>query len=180
MKNVLFYELYYYLMVLLATPISLGFCASDLTDGQKLVAVYEMYSEYKKEFPETKDISAPEAMELMKKDNVLFVDIRKTAEMDVSMLPRAVKKDDFLKRPPQYKGHTIIAYCTIGYRSGKFAEEMSRKGISIFNLRGGILAWVLEGGKVYDEKGETRRVHVYGSKWNYIPNGYESVMFGLF
>lgn len=179
MKN-MFNALYYCLWVLSVTPISLGFCSSDLTDDRKLIAVYEMYSEYKKVFPETKEISAPEAMELMKKSKVLFVDIRKTAEMNVSMLPGAVTKDDFLKQPLQYKDHTIIAYCTIGYRSGKFAEEMGDKEIRIYNLRGGILAWVLEGGKVYDKKGETMRVHVYGSKWNYIPKGYEPVVFDLF
>ena len=109
MKTI-FYDFYYSFIVLLVMPISLGFCAGDLTDGQKLAAVYEMYSEDKNEFPETKDISVPEAMELMKKGNALFVDIRKTAEMNVSMLPGAVKKDDFLKRPSQYKDFTIIAY----------------------------------------------------------------------
>jgi rhodanese-related sulfurtransferase len=179
MKN-MFYALYYCLWMLSAAPISLGFCGSDLTDDQKFVTVHEMYLEYKKDFPGIKDISPSEAMEMMKTGKVIFVDIRKTAEMDVSMLPGAVKKDEFLKMPSKYKDNTIIAYCTIGYRSGKFAGEMHDKVISIYNLRGGILAWVLEGGKVYDEKGETRRVHVYGEKWNYLPKGYEPVMFGLF
>jgi hypothetical protein len=27
---------------------------------------------------------------------------------------------------------------------------------------------------------ETKRVHVYGEKWNYLPEGYEAVMFGFF
>ena len=45
----------------------------------------------------------------------------------------------------------------------------------IYNLRGGLLAWVLDGKKVYDTKGETRKIHVYGKRWNYPPSGYESI-----
>jgi sodium/bile acid cotransporter 7 len=57
---------------------------------------------------------------------------------------------------------------------------MDEKGISVRNLEGGILAWTLEGGKVYDENGEeTNRIHVYGKKWNYAPADYEAVMFSL-
>ena len=45
-------------------------------------------------------------------------------------------------------------------------------------LQAGILAWLLEGGKVYDQRGdETKRVHVYGEKWDYAPAGYETVKF---
>jgi len=57
---------------------------------------------------------------------------------------------------------------------------MSNKGIDIYNLKGGLLAWLLEGGKVYDTNGETKRVHVYGKKWNYLPRGYEPVFFSFF
>jgi sodium/bile acid cotransporter 7 len=45
----------------------------------------------------------------------------------------------------------------------------------MLNLRGGLLAWVHAGGKVYDANGETRRIHVYGRKWNLAPNGYDAV-----
>jgi hypothetical protein len=31
------------------------------------------------------------------------------------------------------------------------------------------------GGKLYDDHGETRRVHVYGSMWNYAPGNCEPV-----
>ena len=100
--------------------------------------------------------------------------------MEVSMLPHAITQEEFLKDPGKYKDKTVVAYCTISYRSGKFAEEMAKKGIPILNLKGGLLAWVLEGGKVYDSHGETKRIHVYGKEWDYPPAGYESVKFGLF
>ena len=111
---------------------------------------------------------------------ILFVDTRKPAEMAVSMLPGAITLEAFLKDPEKFKDRRIVAYCTISYRSGKFAQEMAKKGIAIFNLRGGLLAWVLEGEKVYDEKGETKRINVYGKKWDYPPEGYESVLLGFF
>jgi len=95
------------------------------------------------------------------------------------MLPGAIKKEDFLKTPVEFKNKMIIAYCTIGYRSGKFAEEMIDKGLRIYNLKGGVLAWVLEGGKVFDANKESKRVHVYGEKWNHLPEGYESVVFRI-
>ncbi len=52
---------------------------------------------------------------------------------------------------------------------------MTRKGITMYNLRGGLLAWVHDGGKVVDQKGETKRIHVYGRKWNLAPSAYEAV-----
>ena len=152
---------------------------SELTDAQKKKIVYQMYADYKKDFPGVKDISPLEAMKLMKQGRLVFVDTRSPAEMKVSMLPNAVTKDEFLKDPSKYKDRTVVGYCTISYRSGLFAEKMSKKGIMIYNLSGGLLAWVLEGGKVYDANGETKRIHVYDEEWNYPPKGYESVMFGF-
>lgn len=179
MKNG-YHTVCFMLLLLSAAFASVGFCGGDGADEQKLIKVQEMYLQYKKDFPAIKDIMPSEAMEMMKKGHVVFVDTREKAEMDVSMLPGAVTKDEFLKQFSQYKTDTIIVYCTIGYRSGKFVAEMDEKGMSVLNLRGGILEWVLAGGKVYDKKGETRRVHVYGRKWNYLPKGYEPVMFGIF
>ena len=154
--------------------------ASDLTDDQKKEIVYKMYEDYKKDFSAVKDISPREAMKLMATGQALFVDIRKPSEIEVSMLSDTVTEESFLKMPSKYRNRTIIVYCTIGSRSGKLAMEMAKKEVDMYNLRGGLLAWVLEGGKVYDANGETKRVHVYGEKWNYLPGGYEPIMFGFF
>jgi hypothetical protein len=74
----------------------------------------------------------------------------------------------------------VVADCTINYRSALFIQKMQKQNIPIQNLIGRLLAWVLEGGKIYDQKGETRRIHVYRKEWNYPADGYESVMFGFF
>jgi len=152
----------------------------SLSNAQKREVVYAMYADYKKDFPAVMDISPQQAMDLLKKDDVVFIDTRKPAEMKVSMLPHAITQKEFLSHPEKYAGKTVVGYCTVSYRSGVFAREMDEKGISVRNLEGGILAWTLEGGKVYDENGkETNRIHVYGKKWNYAPAGYKAVMFSL-
>lgn len=155
-------------------------CGAELTDIRNKERVYKMYADYKKHFPSVHDILPREAMLVMKTANVVFVDVRKPAEMNVSMLPNAITREQFLKNPSKYKGYRIVAYCTISYRSGVFAKEMEKMGIEIENLAGGLLAWVFEGGRVFDSHGETRRVHVYNQKWNYLPKGYEPVMFKFF
>ncbi len=153
---------------------------NTLTDGEKKAAVYEMYREYKKDFPAVKDMAPKEAMELLKENRILFVDTRKDAEMKISMLPQAISEKTYLENQNQYKDKTIVLYCTISYRSGKLTQELNKQGVEAYNLKGGLLAWVLEGGKVYDEAGETKRIHVYGKKWNYPARGYKTVMFNFF
>jgi len=155
-------------------------CEETLTDQQKKIIVYGMYEDYRKEFPDVKEISPQKAMKELALGKILLVDTRKPAEMAVSMLPGAITEEQFLKDPQKFKDGRIVVYCTISYRSGKFAEEMANNGLEIFNLRGGLLAWVLEGGKVYDAKGETKRINVYDNKWDYPPGGYESVRLGFF
>ena len=155
-------------------------CDPITADSEKKQTVYEMYEVYKEEFPTVRDMTPQEAMNLMAKGHVVFVDVRKPAERAVSRLPYSVTEEEFKKSPTEFGGKTIVAHCTISYRSGKFALNMEEKGIRVYNLRGGILAWVFEGGKVFDENGETNRVHVYGEKWNYLPEGYEAVKFGFF
>lgn len=152
----------------------------EMSDAEKKEAVYRMYTGYKKDFPAVKDISPLQAMDLLNQKKVVWVDTRKPAEMAVSMLPGAVSEQDFLSNPDQYKDMTIVGYCTISYRSGVFAREMAKQGITVANLQGGILAWTLEGGRVYDDSGkEVKRIHVFGDKWDYAPAGYESVKFSL-
>jgi rhodanese-related sulfurtransferase len=164
-------------MILMAQTV---LCNSEAPDARKKAIVYDMYEDYKKDFPSVKDLSPLDVMKRMEKEPVLFVDVREPAEMEVSMIQGAITKEAFLKDKLKYTNRTIVAYCTISYRSGLFAQEMEKQGFQIYNLKGGILAWVFEGGKVFDSNGETKRVHVYGEKWNYLPKGYAPVKFGFF
>ena len=166
------------LLVSLLTPAAWG--DETISDADKIKTVYHMYAGYKEDFPDIEDISPQQAMAMLEQDAAVFIDTRQPAEMAVSTIPGAVTKQAFLDNRDRYVGQTAIAYCTISYRSGLFAKDMATIGMNIVNLRGGILAWTLAGGTVYDDQGQpTRRVHVYGDKWDYAPAGWESVKFGF-
>jgi len=146
-------------------------------DEKRREEIEEMYEDYKKRsFPGVIDVEPRLAMDLAKRPEVLFVDVRPPEERSVSIIPGAVAEDQFLRNLEQYKDVIIIGYCTISYRSGKLARElMNKQGITMYNLRGGLLAWVHDGGKIVDQKGETKRIHVYGRKWNLAPSAYEAI-----
>jgi rhodanese-related sulfurtransferase len=148
-----------------------------LTDEDKRKIVRLMYEKKKSEFQEVEEISPASAQALYERGEAVFIDVRTPEEQMVSMLPGAVTEQELQNTPSIVEGKTVMAYCTIGYRSGLFAESMIREGIRILNIQGGILAWVFSGGKVYQAGMETRRVHVYEEEWNYLPQGYEPVMF---
>ena len=139
--------------------------------------VQKMYKQDKMEFEEVEDIFPTSAQNLFARGEAVFIDVRTPEEQIVSMLPGAVTEKELADNPSILQDKTAVAYCTIGYRSGHYAADMSREGIRVLNIPGGILAWVFSGGKVYHAGEETNRVHVYGDEWNYLPDGYESVMF---
>ena len=138
-------------------------------------AIRQLYQNYKKCFPEVPEVSPKEAMKLVQEGQAVLVDVRPAAERSVSRLPGAISKTEFLNGLVSYRGKTIIAYDTIGYRSGLFVEELRGKGVNLTNLEEGLLGWLRAGGKIYDDHGETRRVHVYGPMWNYAPSNCETV-----
>lgn len=146
-----------------------------LDDESKKHRVAEMYAEYRKSFSEISDLSPELAFKLMKRKDVVFVDVRSSEEQTVSMIPGALAHKKFLKDLDAYKGHTIIAYCTISYRSGKLASKLRKRGIHVINLRGGLLAWLHAGGAVHRDGIPVRKLHVYGKTWDLAPSSYETI-----
>lgn len=149
------------------------------TDEEKLAVILTMYQSYKKNFPGVADISTADARTLLKQDKILFIDARKPEEQAVSILPGAITSEEFLEKPDVPEGKTAVVYCTVGYRSGMLARNIGRQETKVMNLAGGILAWALDGGKVYREGKEIKRIHVFGKEWNYPPDGYDPVYFGF-
>jgi rhodanese-related sulfurtransferase len=139
-------------------------------------ALQEIYETYKKNFPEVPEVTPAEARKLLEAGLAVLVDVRPPGECRISQLPGAMTAAEFLSCPESYRGKTVIAYDTVGLRSGLFAEKLRKQGIGIANLQEGLLGWLHAGGKIYDGKGnETRRVHIYGCMWNYAPLEYEAV-----
>ena len=60
-------------------------------------------------------------------------------------------------------------------RSSKFATKIKKQGFNSFNLKSGVLGWAQNKG-MFESKGKkTKKVHVYGQAWNFLPEGYEGV-----
>ena len=53
--------------------------------------------------------------------------------------------------------------------------KLKRKGITMVNLKGGLLGWVHAGGPLVRGNLPVRVLHVYGRKWDLAPAGIETV-----
>jgi len=96
-----------------------------LTDAAKKRKIDEMYEGYKKHFPKVKDFSAGQILQLMDRERIIFVDIRKTKEQAVSMINGAITEMEFRRNLSAYRDYIVIGYCTIGSRSGKLAQAVN-------------------------------------------------------
>jgi rhodanese-related sulfurtransferase len=135
----------------------------------------------------TKDIHVPvikaaELKSIIADTNLVLIDIRQPKEQEVSMLPHALTTAEFAEkfRKGIPSGKRLVVYCTIGYRSGKYAETLARQGIKSENLEGGVLAWTFVGGEFLtrDASGNkipTNRVHTYEKEWNLVHPDYVGV-----
>lgn len=152
-------------------------------DPAKLRRIEEMYREYKAEsFPDLPDVSAAELHAMQERGEVVVVDVRPPEERRVSWIPGAISKQDY-EATLQGSGESskaaaepvVVTYCTVGYRSGVYAAELRRRGVDARNLRGSLLAWTHAGLPLVDAAGPTRRLHVYGARWDLAAADYETV-----
>ena len=133
----------------------------------------------------TPEVDVDEAAKLFHDGSALFVDVRTDAEMEVSRIPGALRKDEFEERlrtsreavSEEQEGQgndkesigTVIAYCTVGVRSGRYVEAMKKEypKLCILNLKGSILSWTHAELPLEDSTGNAaKKVHVYGKRWD--------------
>ncbi len=109
------------------------------------------------------------------KDHFVLVDVRAEPETDVSMVPGAITKTQFERNRKFHRGKTVIAYCTVGYRSGVYAKQLRSKGWNAMNYKGSILDWCENRLPVVTKTGyRTNRVHTYDSSYK-LASGYRQV-----
>jgi rhodanese-related sulfurtransferase len=117
-------------------------------------------------FPDVPDLSAEDLLErLGRGDDVVLVDVRAPTERRVSTLPGAIDAATFLADPTRFGGRPVVAYCTLGGRSARWARVRRNEGHDVRSLRGGVLAWTHAGGELLHAGEPTRRVHVYGPRF---------------
>lgn len=145
------------------------------TNAEKRQQVERMIAAFAPGFS-VPEIDVGTAKNLLGRSNILFLDVREPKETQVSLIPNAITKQQFEAKPELYKDQNIIVYCTIGYRSSKYAEQWNQRGYRMSNLRGSLLLWAHENGPLVDQQGKpTRQVHTYAKRWSLVPDTYQSV-----
>ena len=153
-----------------------GCQANKVSDVDKQTRIEAMYRQYAQEFPTVKGITAVELQQLQRQGKkVILVDVRSPSEIAISYIPGAITLAEFERDLAQYQDAIVVAYCTIGYRSGLYAQKLQQQGIEILNLEGSLLAWSHSGGELTDGTKDTRQVHVFGRQWQLTPSSYKSI-----
>jgi rhodanese-related sulfurtransferase len=105
----------------------------------------------------------------------VVVDVRSDAEVSVSIIPGAITKAEFERERAKYRGKLVIPYCTVGGRSGAYAQKLAGEGVKVYNYKGSILKWIdAELPLVTLDGKPTNRVHTYSDRYK-IPAKYEQV-----
>lgn len=104
------------------------------------------------DFRQAKDFSATDLINAVctsGTNGLMIVDCRTEAEQSISALPGAIQlynvTAEYLK-----EARLVVAYCCIGCRSAEWCQELSGSIIAdkLHYLRGGIAAWLHEGGQL--------------------------------
>lgn len=113
---------------------------------------------------------------LTQRDQWVLIDVRTPAEREVSWIPGSIPLSKVEQQPEHYVGQRLLLYCTLGWRSAEKAVALANEGYDAQNLHAGILAWVHAGQELQSVTGRTHRVHVFGSRWDLLPEGYRPVL----
>jgi len=126
------------------------------------------------DFPGVKRISTAELAAWLsdhERPAPLLLDVRTQAEYDLSHLQNAehVAPDAPASVVPPPKDRPIVTYCSVGYRSGAFAEKLHAAGFSnVLNLEGSIFAWANEGRPAFRDGVQVEKVHPYNRTWGLL------------
>ena len=165
----------HFALAILLCLLSLASAANNLSDDEKRQKIEAMISKISAEFV-VPEVDVPTAQRLVAQQGFVLIDVRAPEEILVSTIPGSITQQQFEANPNAYKKKKIIAFCTIGYRSSKFARNWNRQGFQISNLRGSLLLWTHANGLLINSEGKpTHQMHVYGRKWGLLPAGYQSV-----
>lgn len=125
-----------------------------------------------------KEVSAKQA----KLDSTaVFIDAREKKEFDVSHIKNAIwvgyEDFDMTRIKGVDRDEKIIVYCSVGYRSEKITEKLTKAGyIHVVNVVGGIFEWKNQGYGLVDNKGkETEKVHAFSKTWGIWLNKGEKI-----
>ena len=136
-----------------------------------------MYASCRDNFPNVPDISAKDLMARLESgDELVLVDVRQPQEQEVSMIPGAITADQFQQSAAEYKGKTIVPYCTIGGRSGMYSLQLQQQGWDVLNFAGSVIAWSQAGGQFESNGKPSNKVFVHSEKYDIVHQDHEVVI----
>ena len=98
----------------------------------------------------------------------VLLDVREPAEFNVSHLAKARRVEPG-SNPAELnlpKGQPIVTYCSVGYRSADYAQQLQKAGYTnVRNLEGSIFQWANEGRPVFRDGKQVEKVHPYNDTW---------------
>ena len=125
------------------------------------------------EFPSVRHMAIADLRSLLEQKGgaqPVLLDVRDAREFAVSHLQGAQRAVDLnaalavLKDVD--KDSLVVAYCSVGYRSSRLAQELGARGYSnVFNLEGSIFEWANRGHAVYRGADPAKGVHPYDEEW---------------
>ena len=67
------------------------------------------------------------------------------------------------------EGATVVAYCSVGYRSARLAAALRDRGLAdVHNLEGSIFRWANEDRPLFRGDTPVRRVHPFDETWGVL------------
>lgn len=123
-------------------------------------------------FPTVKQLNTEELATWLEKEssNLQLIDTRNREEFTISHLPHARHIPDLETAQANLNFQLpIIAYCSVGYRSSRLAEQLQSLGYQkVWNLEGSIFQWHNEGRTLHHNGQETTVIHPYNPFWKWL------------
>ncbi len=105
----------------------------------------------------------------------VIVDVRSPEEYRVSTIPGAITKSKYESNVKAYAGKTVIPYCTVGARSGRYARQLAAKGVKVVNYKDSIIGWCTNKLPLTGPDGKpTNAVHTVSPRYK-VPSSYKAV-----
>lgn len=107
-----------------------------------------LYSEFSRLTQKFVQVGTAAAIQLMNNEEPVLLDVREKAELKQGSLEGAkhIPVGSLGKRISElekYRERSILVYCRSGHRSTGACKELQKHGFErVYNLQGGILAWI--------------------------------------
>ena len=128
-------------------------------------------AEIREAFPDVPQLTTQQlADKLTGGEPVLLLDAREAEEFQVSHLsgavPAATVRAALTAIQADSRQPTVVAYCSVGYRSSRLVSRLKARGITnVFNLEGSLFQWANEGRPLARADRLATRVHPYDDDW---------------